>query len=606
MVLPFGGTISLEHIINEFGGNSPHGLHEYYRNGSAAGTYVPTNASTMRIPTGSAGTPISLFDFYGAGVLPSAIPATIYMTGYPSNRFLTSESRGATKTYYFGKDVASTGGIPWSTHMDAYHGSTWGFYALSAGGGGSQCSSKSSTGPVFGGSGGGGGSCLMVTHGMPFDKNRQYKIEIGPPGHGGGSRHNNYNDLDGGDGGDIIISTSSGVTGDDHVDNIIARVNGGTGGKAYYNGNTFISQGGTGGTISVQPNNQFIGIGGDGGVGKTEALSSTAAGFGGGGGGAGGFDATGVNQANGGDGGTNGGDGSQGNFGGAGGGASDATFNSVGTKSFTWYTDQNRNYNSAGGYNSGGSSILPLYTAFGQAWRRVVYDGTHAPFVDPFPPHWYQLYSNNNPNGFWNKSAGVQYGNIVDGFPPSSNTQINAASNAAAGGIPMLSYGLIGPNSPAVQFENSSKYRHYRKQSSDRNYPANWFSKFFLTGQFSNNNLNPLTSGRDSRGAAGTNTDRFAMGGGGVYGGFSGTDHREYYVHGTGVSPFHPGTDGRFNAFGVGGGAPSNYYLTQGSKISIDAPGMPGGPAMVVIWFSTNSTGTGGFKKLPYNEGSPI
>ena len=140
-----------------------------------------------------------------------------------------------------------------------------------------------------------------------------------------------------------------------------------------------------------------------------------------------------------------------------------------------------------------------------------------------------------------------------------------------------------------------------KKNASNRNYPQNWFSKFFLTGQYGNNNLSPLTGGRDSRGAAGTNVSNTAMGGGGVYGGFSGSDHRTYLNHATANT-----SGGRFNAFGVGGGAPSNYFLSSGNNIGSEQPGMPGGPGMVVIWFSTNSTGTGGFKKLPYNEGTPI
>ena len=586
MALPFNGPISLIDIQTEFGGSSPQELHEYYR----AGTHVPSNPTTMHIPTGSAGTTISLFDFYGSSnnATGNPTPATIYMTGNRSIRHLTSESRGNTKRYMFGKNITFTGSTTtyWSSNMDAYHGNTWGFYALSAGGGGSASGSKSSSGPLFGGSGGGGGSCLMVTHGMTFDKDREYRIDIGPPGEGGGSYNSNTFDQastpggvyqgnmrNGGNGGDIVISSSSGISGDHHSDNIIARVNGGTGGKAYYNGNTFVSQSGIGGTIPVQPVNSFIGRGGDGGVGKLASLNGSAAAFGGGGGGAGGFDATGGNQADGGDGGTNGGSGSQGNYGGAGGGASDATFSTY-NGAYTYYTTSNNAYNTPGGYNSGGSSILPLQSANGEAWRRVKYDGTNPPYVDPHPPNYGDY------NGFWSQAS-------------SSGSVTNFSLTTPYSNV---------TTDDRYRFENSAKYRHYQKSASNRNYSANWFSKFFLTGQYTNENLSPLTSGRDSRGAAGTNTSNVAMGGGGVYGGFSGADHRSYL---SGLLPL-TSNNGFFNAFGVGGGAPSNYFLSSGNNIGSAQPGMPGGPGMVVIWFSTNSTGTGGFKKLPYNEGTPI
>jgi hypothetical protein len=592
MVLPYHGPISLDDIQNEFGGTNPQGLFEYYRGGSLGGNFVPNNITTSNIPAGSAGTTISLFDFYGAAnsVTGNGIPATIYMTGTNSTRQpITTTSpnpTGATKTYYFGNGLGS-GVIPWNSAMDVYDGCTWGFYALSAGGGGSRSvgtTDVNGTQYLMGGSGGGGGSCLMVTHGIPFDKNRQYKIEIGPPGNGGSI---NYA---GGTGGPIIISSSSGVTGDDHVDNVIARVNGGVGGASYFyypqpvNLPATVIAGGAGGTIPVQPVNSFIGIGGTGGAATYVTRPTTAAAFGGGGGGAGGFDATGLNQADGGDGGTNGGSGSQGNYGGAGGGASEATFSTY-NGAYTWYAVYNGAFDAAGGYNSGGSSILPLLSGDGYASRRVIYDGTNPPYVDPYPPFGYSVN-----NAFWSQHSGVGYlGGQVTSFPMGANNSAPPTYSSS---------------DAELKFENSAKYRHYQKNAANRNYPQNWFSKFFLTGQYGNNNLSPLTSGRDSRGAAGINVNNNAMGGGGVYGGFSGSDHRTYLNHATANT-----SGGRFNAFGVGGGAASNYFLSNsgtGNNIGSEQPGMPGGPGMVVIWFSTNSTGTGGFKKLPYNEGTPI
>lgn len=57
MALQSSGTITIQDIVDEFGGTAPHSLSEYYRNGA----YVPS--SNTGVPT--SGT-ISLSDFYGA------------------------------------------------------------------------------------------------------------------------------------------------------------------------------------------------------------------------------------------------------------------------------------------------------------------------------------------------------------------------------------------------------------------------------------------------------------------------------------------------------------------------------------------------------------
>jgi len=57
MALPSSGTLSIQDIVDEFGGTAPHSLSEYYRGGA----YVPS--SNTGVPT--SGT-ISLSDFYGA------------------------------------------------------------------------------------------------------------------------------------------------------------------------------------------------------------------------------------------------------------------------------------------------------------------------------------------------------------------------------------------------------------------------------------------------------------------------------------------------------------------------------------------------------------
>lgn len=57
MAVTGSGTISIQDIVDEFGGTAPHSLSEYYRNGAYVGggnTGVPTSGE------------ISLSDFYGA------------------------------------------------------------------------------------------------------------------------------------------------------------------------------------------------------------------------------------------------------------------------------------------------------------------------------------------------------------------------------------------------------------------------------------------------------------------------------------------------------------------------------------------------------------
>lgn len=57
MTLPSSGAISINSLVGEFGGSSPHALSEYYRNGglvSSGNTNVPTSGA------------LSLSDFYGS------------------------------------------------------------------------------------------------------------------------------------------------------------------------------------------------------------------------------------------------------------------------------------------------------------------------------------------------------------------------------------------------------------------------------------------------------------------------------------------------------------------------------------------------------------
>ena len=55
MAIQSSGTISITHLVDEFGGSVPHSMSEYYRNGGA----VPAN--NTNVPT--SGT-ISLQNFY--------------------------------------------------------------------------------------------------------------------------------------------------------------------------------------------------------------------------------------------------------------------------------------------------------------------------------------------------------------------------------------------------------------------------------------------------------------------------------------------------------------------------------------------------------------
>lgn len=62
MPLPESGPISLSDIQNEFGGNNPISITEYYRGGSL----VPDTTTNSSIPTSGQ---ISFDDFYGGSIL---------------------------------------------------------------------------------------------------------------------------------------------------------------------------------------------------------------------------------------------------------------------------------------------------------------------------------------------------------------------------------------------------------------------------------------------------------------------------------------------------------------------------------------------------------
>lgn len=59
MAIKTSGSISIQDIVNEFGGTAPHALNEYYKGGAL----VPISNANVNVPTSGA---ISLENFYGA------------------------------------------------------------------------------------------------------------------------------------------------------------------------------------------------------------------------------------------------------------------------------------------------------------------------------------------------------------------------------------------------------------------------------------------------------------------------------------------------------------------------------------------------------------
>lgn len=83
MTLQSSGAISILNIVGEFGGSGSHSLSEYYK----GGTWVPSTTIGGSIPTGSAGTQISLSNFYGATTYtpPAEFNRTVNVVTYSGN-----------------------------------------------------------------------------------------------------------------------------------------------------------------------------------------------------------------------------------------------------------------------------------------------------------------------------------------------------------------------------------------------------------------------------------------------------------------------------------------------------------------------------------------
>ena len=59
MAVPSSGAVSIQDLVDEFGGSTPHSISEYYRGGSL----VPNVSANNSVPTSGE---VSLTDFYGA------------------------------------------------------------------------------------------------------------------------------------------------------------------------------------------------------------------------------------------------------------------------------------------------------------------------------------------------------------------------------------------------------------------------------------------------------------------------------------------------------------------------------------------------------------
>ena len=90
-IVSSGNPISINSLVGEYGGSSPHSLSEYYKGGSLVGNH----AGNPNVPTSGA---ISLSNFYGASnTAPFTADTTAsFVAGY------TSVTIGKTTTYYRG------------------------------------------------------------------------------------------------------------------------------------------------------------------------------------------------------------------------------------------------------------------------------------------------------------------------------------------------------------------------------------------------------------------------------------------------------------------------------------------------------------------------
>jgi len=204
MTLPSSGYISLQAIRNEFGGDAPHYLSEYYRNGG----YVTSNNGG--VPTSG---PIWLSQFYGAqGVVAGAAdygtPGTYYLV-VPAFNFIQFQC--------------------------------WG------GGGGGGGNGGATNGPVGGGGAGGTSHVSNILHGYGGGGagsmgNANWFGGGSPVGGGGGADGGNQRNIGGNSGGDNTGEWNTRWSGPGGN-----GANGGAGGAAVYIGQYTVQNGNGGG-----------------------------------------------------------------------------------------------------------------------------------------------------------------------------------------------------------------------------------------------------------------------------------------------------------------------------------------------------------------------
>ena len=159
MAVPSSGAISIQDLVDEFGGSQPHAMSEYYRGGSE----VPNVPANSDIPT--SGT-LALSDFYGA-------VDAVFIVGTGG----TITTSGDFKIHTF----TSSGTFEVTTMGNAAGSNTVEYLVVAGGGGG---------GADHGGGGGAGGMRYNfpspATGGLSVSAT-SYPITVG----GGGANNNN-------------------------------------------------------------------------------------------------------------------------------------------------------------------------------------------------------------------------------------------------------------------------------------------------------------------------------------------------------------------------------------------------------------------------------
>ena len=308
MALPTSGIISINNIVGEFGGSTPHSISEYYRNGSLVGsnnTNVPTSGQ------------ISLTDFYG-GTAAVDITSGTTINGQSNRQEITVSSfisSGGTlripSGFWIWSDNTSTpamtidipctilnegkiigkGGVGGhgNTTITNSSGSGRGYgadggIAIKINSGVSNVTITNSSGAFIAGGGGGGGS-------SGYEPQNTYSGGGGGAGGGNGGEGGGVGTGNlGGSGGILNASGSqyivpSGVVG---IDSYLGGEAGGGGGQSAGEDNRSSGGGGGGrilaGSASPTPNSAHVAGGGAGNAGSDGGAGGNTGKSGGGGG----------------------------------------------------------------------------------------------------------------------------------------------------------------------------------------------------------------------------------------------------------------------------------------------------------------------------------